>query len=76
MTVLLQRACAIVAGLLLAWVIVVIAAEVIRTLLGPAFEGADWPAWFPTTPIVLATLALWYLIARAIWRFRLSKDRS
>ena len=76
MTVVLQRAFAIVGGLLLAWIIVIVSAEVIRTLFGPAFEGVDWPAWFPTTPIILATLVLWFLIARVIWRLPLRRGKA
>ncbi len=68
MIVVLQRTFAIVGGLVLAWVITIVSAEIIGILLAPAFEGVSWPAWFPTTPIVVATLALWFLIARAIWR--------
>ena len=67
----LHRAVAIVGGLLLAWAVTLVAAEIIGVLLAPAFVGVSWPAWFPSTPIVLATLGLWFLLARAIWRIRL-----
>ncbi len=70
MIVLLQRVFAIVGGLVLAWVITIVGAEILRFLLASAFAGVRWPAWFPTTPIVLMTLILCFLIARAIWRFR------
>jgi len=74
--VVLQRAFAIVGGLLLAWTITIVSAEIIRTVFAPAFESVEWPAWFPTTPIVLATLVLWFLIARAIWRLRLRSGKA
>ena len=67
----LRGAFAIIAGLVLAWGITLVVAEVIRTLLGPRFAGVAWPAWFPTTPLVVAALVLWTLIARAMWRMRL-----
>jgi hypothetical protein len=71
----LHRAVAIVGGLLLAWAITLVAAEIIGTLLAPAFEGISWPAWFPTTPIILATMGIWFLLARAIWRIRLQRRK-
>lgn len=76
MIVVLQRTFAIVGGLVLAWVITIVSAEIIGILLAPAFEGVSWPAWFPTTPIVVATLALWFLIARAIWRVGPSGEKQ
>ena len=66
---------ALVGGLIFAWALTLIGAEILRSLTGPWFAGTDWPAWFPTTPIVLVTLALWALIARTIWR-ALSRRRD
>ena len=68
---------AVAGGLVLAWWMTLIGAEVIRTLFGSYFAGVDWPAWFPTTPIVLVTLVLWVVIARATWRrFSRRRDRA
>ena len=59
-------AIALPAGLVLAWIVTIVAAEILRTALRP--DESTWPAWFPTTPIVLATLLLWFLFARLIVR--------
>jgi hypothetical protein len=68
---------AVAGGLVLGWWITLIGAEVIRSLFGSYFDGVDWPAWFPTTPIVLVTLVLWAVIARATWRrFSRPRDRA
>ena len=63
-------------GLVLAWFATLIGAEVIRTLFGAYLTGVDWPAWFPTTPIVVVTLLLWAVLARAIWRRLSRRHRS
>ena len=57
---------ALPAGLVLAWVVTFVGAEILRTATRP--DESARPAWFPTTPIILTTLLLWVLFARLILR--------